>query len=236
MTTSRSLRNAVAFTILGILGMVWGVMMGLVGWPMIWFGLAMLTVGANYALPQHLAIFRKVHGKLGFGRKLFLLPYMVLLYGTWHLLRITSSEAPFVELTRGIFIGRRLLPGEYPPVATLVDLTAELDEHVPTSANLLAFPILDGAPADPSLLHEMARKIGMSPRPVYLHCAQGHGRTSMVAAAMLLELSLAQSVEDALEMIKMVRPGAKPNVLQRQALMAAFPGGVMQAVNDPPTP
>jgi len=227
MTTSHAFRYALAFTTLGVLGIAFGSMVGLAGGPLIWFGVTMVAVGANYAFPRHLAVFRKTHGKLGLVRKLLLLPYIVMLYGTWHLLRRASSEAPFVELTRGIFIGRRLLPNEYPPVTTLVDLTAELDEYVPAGANLLAFPILDGAPADPSMLREMARKIGTSRTPIYLHCAQGHGRTSMVAAAVLLELGLAQSVKSALELIRMSRPGAKPNALQLEALIAAFPDVVV---------
>lgn len=226
MTTHRSSRYAIAFTIVGMLGTAMGLMIGLHGIPMIWFGVAMLAVGANYAFPEHLATFRKTHGKLGLGRKLILLPYIAMLYGTWHLLRKTSSEAPFVELVPGIFIGRRLLPNEYPPVITLVDLTAELDEHIPRQANLLAFPILDGAPASPSLLQKMAQEIGASPKPIYIHCAQGHGRTSMVAAAVLLELRLAQTVQAALETIRMVRPGAKPNTIQLAALVSAFPSKI----------
>lgn len=50
-----------------------------------------------------------------------------------------------------------------------------------------------------------------------------HGRTSMVAAAVLIELGIARSVPDALERIRMVRPGAKPNKEQLRALMTAFP-------------
>ena len=145
-----------------------------------------------------------------------------MLHITWHFLRKTSSEAPFAELATGIFIGRRLLPTEYPPITTLVDLTAEFDEHVPNGVSLLALPILDGAPAEPSTLREMAKKIEASAMPIYIHCAQGHGRTSMVAAAVLLELRVAPNVPSALSMISKVRPGAKPNKAQRLALMAAF--------------
>lgn len=222
-------RFALAFTMLGVLGIAFGSMVGLAGFPLIWFGVAMLAVGANYGFPRHFAIFRKKHGQLRLVRKLLLLPYIAMFYGTWHLLRKALSEPPFVELTPGIFIGRRLLPNEYPPVTTLVDLTAELDEHIPNGANLLAFPILDGAPADPTMLREMARKIGTSQAPIYIHCAQGYGRTSMVAAAVLIELGLAPTVKRALEMIRMVRPRAKPNAVQLKALMVAFPDVVDNA-------
>jgi hypothetical protein len=195
----------------------------LAGAPLIWVGANFVAISANYAFPQFLGVFRKKHGQLGLTRKLFLLPYLTMLHVTWHLLRKTSSEAPFAELTPGIFIGRRLFPTEYPPITTCVDLTSEFDEHLPNDVNLLALPILDGAPVEPSTLREMAGRIGASARPIYIHCAQGHGRTSMVAAAVLLELRVAPNIPSALDMIRKVRPGAKPNNAQRQALMAAFP-------------
>lgn len=222
MTTAPAFRYAFAFGMLGLLGLAWGVSMRYVGAPVVWFGLAMLAVGMNYGFPQHFAIFRKSHGQLAWVRKVFLLPYLAPFYGIWHLLRLTLPEAPFAEVVPGFFLGRRLLLHEYPRVKTLVDLTAELDEHIPSNADLFAFPILDGAPAPPAMLREMARKIASSPQPIYLHCAQGHGRTSMVAAAVLIELGVVQSVPEALEKIRMVRPGAKPNAIQLEALTAAF--------------
>jgi rhodanese-related sulfurtransferase len=222
MTQGRSIRYAMAFAFIGFSGIVFGLPGGLVGAPLIWMGMAFLLVGANYAFPRQIKVLHKQHGQLGFARTLILLPYIFMLRGTWHILRKTSSEAPFVQMIEGIFIGRRLLEKEYPRVATLVDLTSEFDEHVPIGAKLMAFPILDGAPADPSALRHMAREIAASERPIYIHCAQGHGRTSMVAAAVLIEIGAARDVAMALARIREVRPGAKPNAAQRNALMAAF--------------
>lgn len=228
MTTGPAFRYAFAFTTLGALALALGLAMGLTvtvdvtGAPLVWFGLAMLAVGASYGFPQHISIFRKSQGRLDIVRKLFLLPYLVPFYSIWHLLRLTLPEPPFAEVAPGFFIGRRLLLREYPPIKTLVDLTAELDEQIPSNADLFAFPILDGAPAPPAVLKEMARKIASSPMPIYLHCAQGHGRTSMVAAAVLIELGVVQSVPEALERIRMVRPGAKPNAIQLEALTIAY--------------
>ncbi len=223
MTEGRSFRYAFAFALIGLSGIIFGSAAGIAGTPLIWLGAAFLSVGANYAFPQQFTVLRKQHGHLGWSRKLLLLPYFMMLDGTWHILRKTSSEAPFVELIEGIFIGRRLLRTEYPRVTTLVDLTSEFDEHVPRGASLLAFPILDGAPAEPSTLRRMAREIAASARPIYIQCAQGHGRTSMVAAAVLIEIGAAQDVATALDMIGAVRPDAKPNAAQLEALNAAFP-------------
>jgi hypothetical protein len=223
MTESRSIRYALAFMLSGLSSIMFGMNVGLAGAPLIWFGANFMAIGANYAFPRHFGVFRKKNGQISLPRKVLLLPYLTLLHVTWHLLRKTSSDAPFAELTPGIFIGRRLLPTEYPPIATVVDLTSEFDEHVPDGAHLIAFPILDGAPTEPCTLREMAEKIGASVMPIYIHCAQGYGRTSMVSAAVLLELRAAPNVASALDMIRKVRPGAMPNAAQRQALMAAFP-------------
>lgn len=222
MTQGRSIRYAMAFTFIGFSAIAFGSAAGLGGAPLIWFGAAFLSVGANYAFPRQFKVLHKQRGQLGFARTFLLLPYILMLRGVWHILRKTSSEAPFVQLIEGIFIGRRLLEKEHPRVATLVDLTSEFDEHVPIGAKLLAFPILDGAPADPIALRRMAREIVASARPIYIHCAQGHGRTSMVAAAVLIEMGAAPDLATALDRIREVRPGAKPNAAQRNALMAAF--------------
>lgn len=218
----RSLRYAVAFLVLGAVAVVFGLLQGLPGLLLVWFGVTLVAVALNYAFPNHCSVFGKAAGRVPPTRKILLAPFLLLLYGTWHILRKTSVENPFVELAPGFFIGRRLVAHEYPPVQTLVDLTAEFDEHVPIGATLLAFPILDGAPARPDKLKEIARRIATSSEPCYLHCAQGHGRTSMIAAAVLIERGLAANVAEALAMIAKVRPGAKPNTDQRAALDAAY--------------
>jgi len=227
MFHERSLRYAFAFALLGVPAIVFGALGGFSGILLVWFGATLLAVAMNYAFPNHCPVFCKTNGRLTLTRKIMLAPFLAFLYGTWHILRKSSTDASFNELAPGFLIGRRLLPSEYPPIQTLVDLTAEFDEHLPKGAKLLAFPILDGAPANPEALKSVARQIATSTEPLYLHCAQGHGRTSMIAAAVLIERRLAPNVSEALASIAKVRPGAKPNRAQRAALEAAYP--------DPPT-
>jgi rhodanese-related sulfurtransferase len=222
MTAGRFSFLALAFLFIGVSAIAVGFQLDYAGIPLVWLGINAMAVGLNYRFPQRLNLFGKTDGRVGTLRKMLLLPFFVLLYTAWHLLRKISRESPFAELVPGILIGRRLLPDEYPPVSTLVDLTAEMDEHIPNGANLLAFPLLDGAPAEPVALRNMARTIAASTKPIYIHCAQGHGRTSMVAAAVLIEMGAASSVPDALQMIRTARPHAKPNRHQHAALLKAF--------------
>lgn len=86
-------------------------------------------------------------------------------------------------------IGRRLLRHEYPTgIASVADLTCELAASLPAHAPVtyFGFPILDGGcPRSTELLSNVRVILGL-PKPLYVHCAQGHGRTGLVAAAILL--------------------------------------------------
>jgi protein-tyrosine phosphatase len=83
-------------------------------------------------------------------------------------------------------------------------------------------PILDGSPPSDRQFREAVewavrwRAEGLC---VLVHCAQGHGRTATVAAAILLRLGLAPDVEQALSMVRAVRPRARPSLQQRAALI-----------------
>jgi protein-tyrosine phosphatase len=54
---------------------------------------------------------------------------------------------------------------------------------------------------------------------VLIHCAQGHGRTATIAAAVLARLELAADAEEALSRIRAVRPFAIPSREQKAALI-----------------
>ncbi|TWU44827.1 hypothetical protein Poly51_58930 [Rubripirellula tenax] len=56
------------------------------------------------------------------------------------------------------------------------------------------------------------------PKPVLIHCAQGHGRTGLVAAAVLIVSGEAQTAADAIAIIQAVRPGVELNKAQRMIL------------------
>ncbi|GIL49406.1 hypothetical protein Vafri_5746 [Volvox africanus] len=57
-------------------------------------------------------------------------------------------------------------------------------------------------------------------KPVYIHCAHGHGRSALVLVACLMEAGQVGSWEEGLALLKAVRPGVHLNRRQRQALEA----------------
>jgi protein-tyrosine phosphatase len=58
--------------------------------------------------------------------------------------------------------------------------------------------------------------------PVYIHCASGHSRSAVVAAALLVRLQRAGTLEEALAQIRKRRPRANPTPQQRRVAELAI--------------
>lgn len=187
-------------------------------WPALSFALVSL---AYWGYPE-LVFAKRSTGTLPTSRQVLLAPFLILTWGTWHLLRLLSREPRIDALTSDILIGRRCLPGEYfPDTASVVDLTWEFEQRHPRSrAIYLCHPILDGAAPDPRALSKLASEVATLPRPVLIHCAQGHGRTGLVAAALLMHLDPTISPELALARVVQARPGVRLNGQQLACLAA----------------
>jgi len=56
-------------------------------------------------------------------------------------------------------------------------------------------------------------------RPVYVHCAHGHGRSTVVLCAALVAAGHANSFEEAFQEVQQLRPRVKLNYRQRKALI-----------------
>jgi protein-tyrosine phosphatase len=79
-------------------------------------------------------------------------------------------------------------------------------------------PTLDGfVPAEQDCA-KLVQEIAAHRGPVYVHCAQGHGRSALVVGAVLLHRGLALSASDAEAKMKSVRPGVSMSFAQRRLL------------------
>ncbi len=151
----------------------------------------------------------------------FLLPYLFLTLVTWHLLRLLSRESSTNQLDTDFLLSRRLLGREMPEsVMSVVDLTCELLEprNIRQTKRYLCFPILDASSPKRLELVSLAKEILDLPKPTLIHCAQGHGRTGLIAAAVLIVSRKAQSAKEAISMVKAVRPGIELNSEQKKTL------------------
>jgi protein-tyrosine phosphatase len=118
-----------------------------------------------------------------------------------------------------LVVGRRLQPKEVAgDFENFVDLTSEFRE--PAALRRLvayrSFPILDASAPSPEALREVLESL--RPGRTFVHCAQGHGRTGLFAAALLIHSHRAKSPEEAVQMLQRVRPGIMLNAAQRACL------------------
>ena len=205
-----------AATLLLLLAVVHGEWHSLAIWPA--GSLAIVSLGYFWIGPQ-------VYGKTKDGRlssfnTVLLLPYLLYVWCIWHLIRCFKSENAFDQLTDSIIIGRRLLSHELPDgVDHVVDLTCEFPEPAQlVERDYHSLQILDGHIPTAEQLHDWANQISNLSGTIYIHCAEGHGRTGLVAASVLIQTGLVSTPQEAIELLQSKRPLVKLSLPQRAAL------------------
>jgi len=169
-----------------------------------------------------------------------LLPYFAFGGITLYIARWFDREGLLNPVAPDLHIGRLPFPFEHAKVrAAGIDAVLNLCWEFPRLSGTdrepgietAHVPILDGSPPSDQQIREAVQQVAQwraEGRCVLIHCAQGHGRTATVTAAMLLQRGLAQDVEEALAMIRAVRPFAKPSREQRLALIRYVSGNLSQ--------
>lgn len=202
------MKYGILFAIIAVLLVALGVMHGgwhyLLFWPALSF--AIVAIGYFHIGPR-------VYGKSQRGilspiNQLLLLPYLIYLWSVWYAARLFKRESAFDQLTDNIFIGRRLLSRELPAnIDYVIDLTCEFTEpKALRSISYHSFQILDGFVPSPDQLRDWAEQTAGLSGNIYIHCAEGHGRTGLFAAVLLLHIGHSQTPEEALQFIKSKRP------------------------------
>jgi hypothetical protein len=218
-------KYAILFTLAGLLIALLGTIYG--GWFLLlyWPAASSVVLGFAYLRNDPSIFGKQLDGSISRLKTLLLLPYLLYLWSIWHIIRVLSRENPFDQLSNNLTIGRRLLAAELPEgVNVVVDLTCEFAApfEVLAAYEYLTFPILDGvAPSAPSLA-DFAKRLALSDRHLYIHCAQGHGRTGLVAAAVLCAKGMANTPAEAVATIQTKRPGVRLGKQQLACLMEAI--------------
>ena len=216
------MKYGVLFAILAVLLGVLGVSQG--GWHLLWLwpALSFGVVALGY-----LRLGPKVYGKSPKGllspfTQFLLLPYLLYLWTVWYALRFVKREPAISKLTETIFIGRRLLSHELPDnIDHVVDLTCEFNEpRALRSVEYHSFQILDGFVPQQDQLREWSERVASLSGTIFIHCAEGHGRTGLMAASVLMQLGHSRAPEQAIAFIKSKRPLVHLGRRQREALAA----------------
>jgi protein-tyrosine phosphatase len=193
-------------------------------WLLLWPALSFAVVASGYLLFGPAVFGKSRHGVLSPVAHVVLLPYLLFAWSVWHVLRLVSRETAYNQLTDRLLIGRRLLSHELPAeVDHVVDLTCEFNEprHL-RERSYRSFPILDGADVTTDELQQWAGEVAGLHGTAYIHCAQGHGRTGLFAAAVLLSSGQASTPDEALRLVVACRCGVQLSASQRQVLHATF--------------
>ncbi|MEM8884950.1 MAG: tyrosine-protein phosphatase [Planctomycetota bacterium] len=187
----------------------------------LWIAISFAVFGVAYLGGGARLLGKRSDGRLAGWAFVLHAPFLLYVAMIWHAARGLSRERPVDRVDDRLVIGRRLLDREpQPDVECWLDLTAEFAEPASTRTRpgYRSFPILDAGVPDPNELESVLQEIGE--RSVFVHCAQGHGRTGLVAAILLIRRGSAAGLDDALGRLQSVRPRLRLNARQRQFVHA----------------
>jgi hypothetical protein len=187
-----------------------------------------------------------------------LFPYLVLAGIVLYLSRWIDREDMMNPVAVGLYVGRLPFPADRARLTGAgVNAVLNLCWEFPRlsgvgrgcSLHAAHLPVLDGSPPSGRQFREATDLVGQwraEGRTVLIHCAQGHGRSATIAAAVLCHLGLASSADDALSRIRAARPRARPSREQETALvkflaserseLADPPGKSRESIGPPRTP
>ncbi|WP_194242754.1 dual specificity protein phosphatase family protein [Gimesia benthica] len=195
-------------------------------WLLLWPAFSFALVAAGYFGLGPRVFNKSEAGLVPLFNRCLLFPYLLYLNGVWHGARLLRPEPPWNQLTENLFVSRRLLSHELPAeIVHVIDLTCEQSE--PRAQRLRGyhcFPILDREAPSVAVLSEWIPQVAALQGPVLIHCAEGHGRTGLFTAALLLYIRQSASVEEALRFIQSRRPLVRLSGAQRRVLQTFYEG------------
>ncbi len=190
----------------------------------LWSGLSFLTVAWAYARRRPDVFAKQADGRLPIIRTCLLLPFHAAIQGVWRLHGWLGWDRVADEVSPGIWLGRWPRPQDVPhDVLLIVDLTAELPARrtVLHGREYWLVPTLDGAAPDLTLLRNAVARAVDRPGPMYVHCAQGRGRSTLFVLLLLRARGIVPDLEEAERVVRAVRPSISLTRAQRRLLADA---------------
>jgi len=204
------MQYGIFFLTVAFLCAIYASMYGNLAFIFIWPAFSLGCVGFAYLSSKVELFGKQSNGSINLLSIIALLPYFLCVWSLWHLLRFFKNESAYDQLLPNILIGRRLLPREIPPKVTmLLDLTCEFPEPAKLRENrsYLSLPILDSSVPQLENLIQTLNVLAKHQGTIYIHCAEGHGRTGLIAAAFLINIGVVNDAEAAVKIVQEKRPG-----------------------------
>ncbi|NLB70322.1 MAG: hypothetical protein GX804_11710 [Lentisphaerae bacterium] len=154
-------------------------------------------------------------GRIGTSGILVMFPYIFTLWLRQAAISLLSRENRYDKICDGVWIGRRPSCASHLPeeASVCVDLAAEfasaafLRNSSSEKLKYISFPILEASTRG---IEELCECIDSLPEGnIFIHCAQGHGRSGFFTAAYLLRSGRVGTLPQAEELIRSARPGVK---------------------------
>jgi hypothetical protein len=210
------MRYAITFSLMGVLLLYPPFSFGNFYVLCLWPASNCIALGIGYAWLGPGIFGKSPNGKMLFSLKIFYLPFLLFTLSIWHITRVVSRENPYDRVSESLIIGRRLLGKEIPGnITNYVDLTSEFEDPrlIRESIQYICLPILDGSVPKPEELQTLLQKLDEG--TTYIHCAQGHGRTCVVALAVLARKNKINTYQEGIQLLKTTRPGIHLNREQK---------------------
>lgn len=185
---------------------------------LVWLFFNFLTMSIAYGLNKPwLLLGKKKSGEVNLFLLVLNFPWLLFTWLIFHLQMFLSGENRVDEIgNTAIFIASKPLKGfDFTAYDLVVDLTAEfLKSSSCRSKQYRCYPNLDAMPL--MTLYEDVSEF--KNKSILVHCANGHGRSALFVAHLLVDLNIVFSIEDGLKLISLNRPLAILNKEQRKSL------------------
>jgi len=192
------------------------------GWYLLllWPALSLGIVASGYFYFGSRVYGKTEKGRLSKRSTFLLLPYLLCRWAMWYANRPFNSESPIDKIADNIYIGRRLRDGEVSEdIDCAIDLTCEFNESKSLrSLQYYSYPILDDFAPSIKQLESWVKEADKLSGKIFIHCAEGHGRAPLFAAALLLYRREFDSVEEVFKEIELKRPSVYLGPRQRTVL------------------
>ncbi|XP_008787893.1 uncharacterized protein YnbD-like [Phoenix dactylifera] len=184
----------------------------------------LVTIASHPAVNFPSILGKGSDGSFPLWSKLLFGPFLMFVRAYVLFRKLKSAEPVYNEISDGLYVGgwpsspNHLPPGE----PAVIDCTCELPRSSFVSKdaylNIATWDTRSPQPLQIEYAVHWACKKRAHKKPIYIHCAFGHGRSVCIMCALLVALGVADDWKDAEKMVKEKRPRIRMNAHHRKNL------------------